>query len=204
LSRCQIFDFKRIETDDIAQHLASIATREGIQAEPEALELIARKADGGLRDALSLFDLVSTFSGDGRITYSATIDNLHILDYDYYFKITDALLAQDSSRAVLVFNEILRKGFDAHLFVAGLGEHLRNLLMCKDPQTVSLLSVSGKAKERYQLQAQAATSGFLLNALNLMNQCDLAYKNSKHPTLLVELHLFKMAHLPSLIAQKKN
>ncbi len=194
LSRCQIFEFKRIEIQDMSEHLAGIAKKENIEAETDALDLIARKADGGLRDALSLFDLISTFS-DRKITYQNTIANLHILDYDYYFKITEALMAEKMPDCMLLFDEILRKGFDGHLFISGLAEHLRNLMICKDISTVRLLEVSEKTKLKYTEQAQNASVSFLLSAMNLANECDFNYKSSKNQRFHVELALMKIASL---------
>jgi DNA polymerase-3 subunit gamma/tau len=199
LSRCQIFDFSRIQISDIAGQLSHIAQQEAIEAEPEALHLIAQKADGAMRDALSLFDMIVTFSPDRRVTYATTIENLHILDYDYYFRITDALLAEEVAQAFLIFDEILRHGFDGHNFVVGLCAHLRNLLVCQDAATVRLLEVSENVKARYQDQAQKASTAFLATALNLANQCDLQYKLSKEPRLHVELALMKMAYLNSAL-----
>lgn len=204
LSRCQIFDFKRIEVRDMSGHLANIAQKESIDAEQDALDLIAQKADGGLRDALSLFDLITTFSADRKITYQSVVKNLHILDHDYYFKITDALLAQDTPLALLYFDEILRKGFDGHIFIAGLGAHLRNVMMCKDPSTVKLLETSEKVKQRFAEQAQMASASFLLSALNLASECDLNYKSSKNARFYVELTLMKMANLSQVIQWAQN
>ncbi|OJJ20395.1 DNA polymerase III, subunit gamma and tau [marine bacterium AO1-C] len=204
LSRCQIFDFKRIEVRDMSGHLANIAQKEDIEAEQDALDLIAQKADGGLRDALSLFDLITTFSADRKITYQSVVKNLHILDHDYYFKITDALLAQDTPLALLYFDEILRKGFDGHIFISGLGAHLRNVMMCKDPSTVKLLETSEKVKQRFAEQAQTASASFLLSALNLASECDLHYKSSKNPRFYVELTLMKMANLAQVIKWAEN
>ncbi len=195
LSRCQIFDFKRIEVSDITPHLRRIALQEGITAEDDALELIAQKADGGLRDALSLFDMIATFSADKRIDYATTIANLHILDYDYYFKVTDAFLEENLSQALLTYDEILRQGFDGHEFIVGLAKHFRDLLVCQDEATLKLLEVPEKAKKQYHIQAQKANVSFLLSALNLTNQCDLGYKSSKNPRLLVELCLMKITHI---------
>lgn len=195
LSRCQIFDFNRIQVNDISQHLNWIAEQESIEAEEEALHLIAQKADGALRDALSIFDLIVTFSGQ-KVTYHQTIQNLHILDYDYYFKVTEALLKQDIPTTLLLFDEILRNGFDGHNFIAGLSEHFRNLLVCKDAATISLLQVSEQVQQRYATQAREASNGFLLSALTVGSQCEQTYKASKNQRLLVELALLKMAHLP--------
>jgi DNA polymerase-3 subunit gamma/tau len=199
LSRCQIFDFNRIQQTDISSHLQSIAIKEKIEAEEEALQLIAQKADGGLRDALSMFDLIVTFSSDSRITYQTTIENLHILDYDYYFRMTDYLLHSDLSRALITFDEILRQGFDGHNFVVGLCEHFRNLMVCKDAETVKLLEVSPSVQKKYLNQASQASISFLLSGLNLGSQCDLHYKSSKSQRLHVELTLMKMAHITAVL-----
>lgn len=199
LSRCQIFDFNRIQPKDIAYHLADIAKKEGIQTEKEALELIGQKADGGLRDALSMFDLNVTFSTDNHLTYAAVLENLHILDYDYYFKITDALTAASVARSLVLFDEILRKGFDGHLFIVGLLEHFRNLLVCKDAATVSLLQVSESAERKYVDQSRNADMSFLLSALSVASQCDINYKAAKNQRLHVELCLMKLANLPNIL-----
>lgn len=200
LSRCQIFDFNRIQIADITEHLKYIAKEEGITADDEALRLIATKADGALRDALSMFDLIVTFSSGRELTYQETIANLHILDYDYYFKVVEALLVGSISQALLIFDEILKKGFDGNNFINGLSEHLRDLMVCKDPQTVHLLQVSDQTKERYLKQSSEAGLSFLLSALNLANHCDLHYKASKNQRLHVELALMKMAKLPHAIS----
>ncbi|MEO1049784.1 MAG: DNA polymerase III subunit gamma/tau [Bacteroidota bacterium] len=199
LSRCQIFDFNRIQVSDITVHLEGISDREGIKAEQEALHLIAQKADGALRDALSIFDLIVTFSSGGDITYQSTIDNLHILDYEYYFKITDALINQDISKSLLIFDEILQKGFDGHNFLVGLSEHLRNLLVCKDNATVKLMEVSENVQGKYVEQANSISVSYLLSALNITNQFDLNYKSSKNQRLHVELALMKIAHINNAI-----
>jgi DNA polymerase III subunit gamma/tau len=199
LSRCQIFDFNRIQIKDIGEHLKYIASEESIDYEEEALRLIATKADGALRDALSIFDLIVTYSAGNKLTYQETIDNLHILDYDYYFKVTDALLNESISEALLIFNEILKKGFDGHNFIVGLSEHFRNLMVCKDAATVSLLQVSESAQERYVQQSASANLSFILSALNVCNQCDIHYKSSKNQRLHVELALMKLAKLPQAI-----
>jgi DNA polymerase-3 subunit gamma/tau len=199
LSRCQIFDFNRIQNNNIADHLRGIAEKEGIEAEDEALHLIAQKADGALRDALSIFDLIVTYSSDNKITYQNTINNLHILDYDYYFKVTDQLLNEDHGGVLLTLEEILSKGFDGHNFIVGLGEHFRNLMVSKDQATVKLLEVSEGVKQKYFEQAQKTSISYLLSALNLSSQCDLYYKSSKNQRLHVELTLMKLAHLPSVV-----
>jgi len=196
LSRCQIFDFNRIRVEDMANHLASIANKESISYEPDGLHIIAQKADGGLRDALSMFDQIVSFSG-GNVTYRSVIDNLNILDYDYYFNITDSLLKEDSANTLLLFDEILNKGFDGAHFISGLSEHLRNLLVGKDTATLKLLEVSEGIKAKYLQQSQASTVSFLLSAMNISNQCDLSYKLSKNQRLQVELALLKMCHLIS-------
>jgi DNA polymerase-3 subunit gamma/tau len=195
LSRCQIFDFNRIQVNDISNHLAAIAEKENIKAEPEALHIIAQKAEGGLRDALSMFDLISTFSSDGVISYQNVIDNLHILDYDYYFKITDMLLEERMSDVLVVFDEILRKGFEGQNFIAGLADHMRNLLMCKSPGTVKLLEVTEQIQQKYMQQAAAASADFLINSINICNKADVQYKTAKNQRLCVELALIKMANL---------
>ncbi len=199
LSRCQIFDFNRIGITDISKHLARIARKEEIRAEEEALQLIAQKADGGLRDALSMFDLITTFSTDRSISYVNTIANLHILDYDYYFRITDALLAGQVGPSWVLFDEILKKGFDGHNFMVGLCEHFRNLLVCKDAATVQLLQVSGGVQQKYLQQAAGAPVAFLATAMHYANECDQGYKASKNAKLLVELALMKMAHIPAAV-----
>jgi len=197
LSRCQIFDFNRIRVDDMAHHLASIAQKESISYEPDGLHIIAQKADGGLRDALSMFDQIVSFSG-GDVTYRAVIDNLNILDYDYYFNITDSLLTENNASTLILFDEILNKGFDGAHFISGLSEHLRNLLVGKDPKTLKLLEVSDGIRNKYLQQSQAASVSFLLSAMNIANQCDLSYKLSKNQRLQVELALLKMCHLTSV------
>jgi len=200
LSRCQIFDFNRIQIKDIAEHLKYISSEETIEYEEEALRLIAAKADGALRDALSIFDLIVTYSAGNKLTYLETINNLHILDYDYYFKITDALLEESISNVLLIFDEILKKGFDGHNFIVGLSEHFRNLMVCKDAATVELLQVSESAQERYIEQSAKSNLSFLLSALNICNQCDMQYKGSKNQRLHVELALMKLAKLPQAIS----
>ncbi|HEX7413592.1 MAG TPA: DNA polymerase III subunit gamma/tau [Bacteroidia bacterium] len=205
LSRCQIFDFNRIRLDDISNHLAYIAKTEGISAEEEALRIIAQKADGGLRDACSMFDQMVSFGGN-TLTYKTVIENLNVLDYDYYFKITDALNTQDTSTVLLTFNEILNNGFDGHHFIAGLGEHIRNLLVCKDAVTVQLLEVSESVKQKYLQQAQVCEIPFLLKALGIINRCDISYKTAKNQRLQVEIALLQIAYLnaASVDAEKKK
>jgi DNA polymerase III subunit gamma/tau len=195
LSRCQIFDFNRIQIEDMVRHLDSIAGKEEIKADADALHLIAQKADGALRDALSIFDQMVTFSGN-HLTYKATVQNLHILDYDYYFRLTDFLLTQNLSGALLLYDEILKNGFDSHNFVLGIGEHFRSLLVCKDQVTIQLLQVSENIKAQYAVQAQEASLSFLLSGLNLVGTCDQNFKSAKNQRLHVELLLMKLAHLP--------
>jgi DNA polymerase-3 subunit gamma/tau len=203
LSRCQIFDFNRIRIQDIANHLSNIAQKEGIKAEPQALHLIAQKADGGLRDALSMFDLIVTFSSDNTISYQKTIENLHILDYDYYFKMTDALLQSNLNVSLILFDEILKKGFDGHLFVVGLMEHWRNLLVSKDSATLQLLETADEIKKQYAEQASKTSLSWLISAMNTLQQADIQYKTSKNPKLLVEISLMKIAHLQQAIELAK-
>ncbi len=198
LSRCQIFDFNRIKVDDMAAHLSSIATREQISFDRDGLHLIAQKADGGLRDALSMFDQIVSFS-NRNVSYKSVIDNLNILDYDYYFRMTDALLTQNLPQCMLIFDEILNNGFDGNNFITGLASHFRNLLVCKDAATLKLLEVSDGIKLKYQDQAAKSSASFLLSALNIANQCDLNYKLSKNQRLLVELALIKICHIPAAL-----
>ncbi|QJW91351.1 DNA polymerase III subunit gamma/tau [Spirosoma taeanense] len=199
LSRCQIFDFNRIQPQHIADHLATIAGKEGITAESEALDLIAQKADGGLRDALSMFDLNVTFAADRVIRYKEVLDNLHILDYDYYFKLTDQLLAGNLAPSLMTLDEILRKGFDGHQFVVGLCRHFRDLLVCKDAATVQLLQVTENVRRQYLDQSTRAPMSFLLSALSLGGQCDMNYKQAKDQRLHTELWLMKLANLRNLL-----
>lgn len=194
LSRCQIFDFNRIRVKDMTEHLASIAGKEGITAEPEALHVIAQKADGAMRDALSIFDQVVAFCGR-NLTYQAIIQNLNVLDYDYYFRLTDFILKEDVASCLVLFDEVLNKGFDGHHFITGLGNHFRNLLVSKDPQTISLMEVSDNVAEKYKDQAQAADLRLLIQGLAMINECDTQYRSSKHQRLLVELTLMKLASI---------
>lgn len=205
LSRCQIFDFNRIKTEDTVGHLASIAKKEKVKAEEDALHIIAQKSDGAMRDALSIFDQMVSLSGD-TITYKSVIENLSILDYDYYFKVTDALLEKNTSSALLIFNEILNKGFDGHNFLNGLAEHLRNLLVCKDEATLQLMEVSASIRERYRTQSKKTEMDFLLRGLNLLNKADAQYKGSRNQRLLVELALLQLCSLQGSAsgAEKKS
>ena len=196
LSRCQIFDFKRITVDDIAKHLAFVAQSEGVSAEPEALNIIAQKADGALRDALSIFDQMVSFSGK-NITYKDVIDNLNVLDYDYYFQIVDHILHGNTSDILLILNDIISKGFEPQHFINGLGNHLRSLMVCKDPITVQLLEVSEQLRQRYLAQSQACPMPFLIRALEINNKCDIDYRAANNKRLHLEIALLKMCALCS-------
>jgi DNA polymerase-3 subunit gamma/tau len=194
LSRCQIFDFRRIQVQDIVEHLKGICAEEQIEAEEDALHIIGQKADGALRDALSIFDRIVSFSGT-QIKYEDVISNLNVLDYDYYFKLLDAMLIEDRSQVLLIFDDILRKGFDPDIFINGLSEHLRNLLVCKDAATLQLLELSEGLKERYRSQANLVPSNYLLTGLNICNDCDIHYKLARNKRLHVEMALLKMAYI---------
>ena len=194
LSRCQIFDFNRIRVTDIAVHLEYVAKSEEIEAEQDALHVIAQKADGSLRDALSIFDQMVS-SGSGKIDYDTVIENLNILDYDYYFRINDAVQANDIPTALLIFDEILNNGFDGHNFITGLAEHFRNLLVCKDSTTVLLLQVGASIGKKYEDQAASSTTEFLLDALNVTNKADITYNNTINQRLTVELALMQLCSI---------
>lgn len=194
LSRCQIYDFNRIGVEDTVNHLSYVASKEGITAEPEALNVIALKADGGMRDALSIFDQVVSFTG-GNITYKSVIDNLNVLDYEYYFRLTDYFLDNKVSDALLLFNDVLNKGFDGSHFVTGLSSHFRDLLVGKDAVTLPLLEVGASIRRRYQEQAQKCPLPFLYRAMKLCNDCDFNYRTSKNKRFLVELTLIQVAQL---------
>jgi len=198
LSRCQIFDFNRIQWKDMAQHLANIAEKENITAEPAALELISIKADGGLRDALSMFDLNVTFSVDNSLRHKDVLENLHILDSDYYFTLTDHLVAQNHTETLLLVDEIMRKGFDGHQFISGLMEHFRNLLFAKDPKTLALMELSDESRNKFAIQSEKTQTSFLLSAMSICSQCEIHYKSAKNPRLHLELSLLKINYLPSL------
>jgi len=205
LSRCQVFSFNRIKAEDIAEQLVYIANTEHITFEPSALNIIAQKADGGLRDACSIFDQMVTFTGN-HLTYKDVVENLHILDYDYYFKLTDATLNGRLPEVMLTFDEILKKGFDGHNFIIGFGEHLRNLLVSKDQLTVQLLEVSTELKSRFSEQAKLCAIPFLLKSLSIINKCDINYKSAKNQRLQVEMALMQISYLntASLDAEKKK
>ena len=194
LSRCQIFDFKRIKIEDIAHHLAYVADKENIEADKDALHIVAQKADGALRDALSIFDQLVSFAGQ-HLTYQAVIENLNVLDYDYYFKITDFLLQNDISGSLLLLNDVIEKGFDGQHFIIGLGEHLRNILVCKDIATVNLLEIGENLKERYKEQSARCPVPFLLKSLDIINQSDLNYKISNNKRLSIEIMLMQLCSI---------
>ena len=198
LSRCQIFDFNRIQWKDMASHLSAIAEKEGIAAEPAALELISIKADGGLRDALSMFDLNVTYSTDNSLKHADVLENLHILDSDYYFQLTDFFVQQNHTDALVLLDEIMRKGFDGQQFIAGLSEHFRNLLFAKDPKTLALMELSEENRAKFQAQTASTSASFLLSAMNLCSQCEIHYKAAKNSRLHVELTLLKITYLPSV------
>lgn len=191
LSRCQIFDFNRIQVDDIAKHLQYIAKNEGVEAEEDAMHLIALKADGALRDALSIFDQLVSFSGK-KITYKDVIQNLNVLDYDYYFRLTQYFLESNVSKALLTFNEIMQDGFDAHQFINGLSSHFRDLMVCQNPSTLLLLDAAPSIREQYKLQSSLISFEKLIHFLELTNSCDIEYRQAKNQRLHVELCLIKL------------
>lgn len=203
LSRCQIFDFQRIKVQDMVEHLSEIAVKENIAAEPDALHIIAQKADGGLRDALSMFDQLATFTGK-NLTYNSVIENLNVLDYDYYFSVTDSLIEQNIPKALVTFNEIMEKGFDGQHFLLGLGEHYRNLLVCKDPVTIPLLEVGENIKQKYHQQSQSISMELLIKGLAKISEADVNYRQSKNQKLLVELTLMILCSLQYQEGEKKN
>lgn len=207
LSRCQIFNFSRISVEDIRAHLQMVCEKEGVQAEEAGLQVIAQKADGALRDSLSLLDQIISFTG-GNITYDKVIDNLHVLDYDYYFKVIEASSSQNIPENILTLNQILGKGFDGHNFIVGLGEHVRNLLMCKDARTVKLLETSKDIEEKYVAQATQLSEVFLMNLLNILSHNDTQYKAAKNKRLLLEVMLMQMcstsAEVSNQTDEKKN
>lgn len=194
LSRCQIFDFKRINVDNIAKHLNFVATSEGVEAEADALTIIAQKADGAMRDALSIFDQIVSFAGS-NVTYQSVIENLNVLDYDYYFKLTDAFLKADTTETLLIYNKILDNGFDGHYFITGLSEHFRDIMVCMDEATIQLLEVGASIRENYKTQAKQCTPEFLYKALNISNGCDVNYKSSRNKRLHVELALLQLCNI---------
>lgn len=200
LSRCQIFDFHRIRIEDTVQYLEHISKNESVTYEVEALNVIAQKADGGMRDALSIYDQMVSFVGS-NLTYKGVIESLNVLDYEYYFKLVDAFMEHNVSQALLLFDEILDKGFDGHNFINGLSSHLRDLLVCKDPVTLQLLEVSASIREQYKNQAARCHPDFIFEALTVCNQCDVQYKISKNQRLHVELALIQLSNIDP---EKKN
>ena len=196
LSRCQIYDFSRITIKDTVEHLQYVASQEGVTAEAEALNVIAQKADGGMRDALSIFDQVLSFTG-GNITYKAVIENLNVLDYEYYFRLTDYILEGNVTDSLLIFNEILSKGFDGNNIITGIASHFRDLMLCKDPRTAELFEVGASIRERYIETAKKCSNEFLYKAIKLVNESDLNYRASRNKRLLSELTLILLCQASS-------
>lgn len=194
LSRCQIFDFHRIRIEDSVKYLEHISKNEAVTYEVEALNVIAQKADGGMRDALSIYDQMVSFVGN-NLTYKGVIESLNVLDYEFYFKLVDAFLEHNVSKALLIFDEILDKGFDGHNFISGLSSHLRDILVCKDAITIQLLEVSASIREQYKSQATRCKAEFIFEALSICNQCDVQYKISKNQRLHVELALIQLSNI---------
>lgn len=202
LSRCQIFDFKRIGVRDAKEYLKYIAESQGVTADDDALHIIAQKADGAMRDALSIFDRVVSFSGK-QLTRQAVTENLNVLDYEIYFKATDLMLENNIPQLLVDFNETLSKGFDGHHFIAGIASHFRDLLVCKNPSTIALLEVGDQTKQKYLEQSQKTSQQFLMKGIELANDCDLKYKTSRNQRLLVELCLMQLASI-NYDGEKKN
>ncbi len=200
LSRCQTFDFNRITVEDAVQHLKYVALKEEVIAEEEGLNVIAQKADGAMRDALSIFDQIVAFSGK-KLTYQQVLENLNVLDYDYYFKLITAFLAGDTTGSLLILNDILNRGFDPGHFIAGLCGHLRDLLMCKDQATVQLMEVGAAIRQKYLQQASNCDMGFLVRGLGIATDCDIQYKNARNKRLHVEFTLIKLSRL---LSEKKK
>ena len=203
LSRCQIYDFSRISIADMVEHLQYVSSQEGVTAEPEALNVIAQKADGGMRDALSIFDQVVSFT-NGNITYQAVIDNLNVLDYEYYFRLTDAILSGNVRASLLILNEILGKGFDGQNIIAGLAGHFRDLLVCRDESTLVLFEVGASIRERYKEMAKHCPDQLLFKAIELANTCDLNYRASRNKRLLLELTLIQLCQLTQVAVDDKK
>ena len=203
LSRCQIYDFSRISIADMVEHLQYVSSQEGVTAEPEALNVIAQKADGGMRDALSIFDQVVSFT-NGNITYQAVIDNLNVLDYEYYFRLTDAILSGNVRASLLILNEILGKGFDGQNIITGLAGHFRDLLVCRDESTWVLFEVGASIRERYKEMAKHCPDQLLFKAIELANTCDLNYRASRNKRLLLELTLIQLCQLTQVAADDKK
>ncbi|RRD74323.1 DNA polymerase III subunit gamma/tau [Tannerella forsythia] len=207
LSRCQVYDFSRISVVDAVEHLQYVAGEEGVKAEPEALNVIAQKADGGMRDALSIFDQVVSYTG-GNVTYKAVIENLNVLDYEYYFRITDTVLEGDIRTSLLILNEILEKGFDGQHIITGLASHFRDLLVCKDESTIVLFEIGASIRDRYRETARQCPDWLLYQAIELANECDLHYRESRNKRLLLELTFVQLCQLreagPATIADAKK
>jgi DNA polymerase-3 subunit gamma/tau len=206
LSRCQVYDFNRINIADIVEHLQYVAQEEGVTAEAEALNVIAQKADGGMRDALSIFDQTASFT-QGNITYRAVIENLNVLDYEYYFRLTSAILAGNVVDCLLILNDILNRGFEGQYIISGVASHFRDLLVCKDPKTASLFEVGASIRDQYIDTAKQCSNEFLYKAIEIANECDLNYRVSKNRRLLLELTLIKLCQLqenPTSAAEKKS
>ena len=203
LSRCQIYDFSRISIADMVEHLQYVSSQEGVTAEPEALNVIAQKADGGMRDALSIFDQVVSFT-NGNITYQAVIDNLNVLDYEYYFRLTDAILSGNVRASLLILNEILGKGFDGQNIITGLAGHFRDLLVCRDESTLVLFEVGASIRERYKEMAKHCPDQLLFKTIELANTCDLNYRASRNKRLLLELTLIQLCQLTQVAADDKK
>ena len=203
LSRCQIFDFNRIKVDDITNHLKFVAEKEKVTADVNALQIISQKADGALRDALSMFDQIVSFSGD-KITYENVIENLNVLDYVYYFRLVDAFKTQNISETLLILNDILDRGFNLHFFINGLSEHLRNILVCKDSITIDLLELGEKAKQEYLKYAETTDMNFIFSALYILNKTDINYKASTNKRLFVELALIQICNINNITAKTSN
>ena len=203
LSRCQIYDFSRISIADMVEHLQYVSSQEGVTAEPEALNVIAQKADGGMRDALSIFDQVLSFT-NGNITYQAVIDNLNVLDYEYYFRLTDAILSGNVRASLLILNEILGKGFDGQNIITGLAGHFRDLLVCRDESTLVLFEVGASIRERYKEMAKHCPDQLLFKAIELANTCDLNYRASRNKRLLLELTLIQLCQLTQVAVDDKK
>jgi len=194
LSRCRIFDFNRIKIDDAVKYLEKISAKEDVTYDSEGLRIIAQKADGAMRDALSIYDQMVSYCGS-HVAYKSVIEILNVLDYEYYFRLTDAFLDHNSGKAFMLFNEILDNGFDGHNFIIGLSSHFRDLLVCKDPVTISLLEVSADVQQRYREQAERCSAGLLFEALNICSSCDINYKISKNQRLHVELALLRLSNI---------
>ncbi|MGI6572424.1 MAG: DNA polymerase III subunit gamma/tau [Fermentimonas sp.] len=203
LSRCQVYDFNRIRVNDIVAHLQHVAMQEGVEAEPEALNVIAQKADGSMRDALSIFDQTVSYT-EGNVTYQSVIENLNVLDYEYYFRLSDAILECNAVDVLLTLNDILNRGFEGQYIISGIASHFRDLLVSKDPATAQLLQVGASIRERYANTAQRCPNEFLYRAIDLANECDLDYRLSKNRRLLLELTLIKLCQLTEGITSPKG